>query len=81
MTNLSKSDARVRILNDKIENLAATIETMVTPTQCDIILDRLFTLTRPLRQEAGVCRVAFDRIRTMLNNTTPEKFIMANMEA
>lgn len=81
MTNLSKTDARVRILNDKIETLATTIESMVTPTQCDIILDRLFTLTRPLRQESGVCRVAFDRIRTMLNNTTPEKFIMANMEA
>ena len=81
MTNLSKNDARVRILNDKIETLATTIEAMVTPTQCDIILDRLFTITRPLRQETGVCRVAFERIRTILNNTTPEKFIMANMEA
>ena len=81
MTNLSKNEARVRLLNNKIEAFAARIEALVTPTQCDIIIDRLFTFTRPLRQNAGVDRTAFERIKTTIETTTPEKFIMDNMEA
>lgn len=81
MTNLSKNEARVRILNNKIEAFAARIESLVTPAQCDIIIDRLFTFTRPLRQNAGVDRGAFERIKTTIETTTPEKFIMDNMEA
>lgn len=79
MCNLSRNDARVRILNDKVEMLAEQIESMVTPNQCDIIIDRLFNFTRPLRQDTGVCRVAFERIKGTLENTTPEKFIMTHM--
>ena len=81
MTNLSKNEARVCFLNNKIEVFAARIESLVTPTQCDIILDRLFAFTRPLRQNTGVDRGAFERIKTTIETTTPEKFIMDNMEA
>lgn len=79
MTNLSKNDARVVILTNKIETMANHIEKMVTQSQCDIILDRLFTITRPLRQNSGVCRVAYIRIKAFLDNTTVEKFIMQNV--
>lgn len=51
--NMSKNDARVQILNNKIELVATQIEAIVTPEQCDIVLDRLFTITRPLRQNSG----------------------------
>lgn len=79
MTNLSKNDARVVILTNKIETMANHIEKMVTQSQCDIILDRLFAITRPLRQNSGVCRVAYIRIKAFLDNTTVEKFIMQNV--
>lgn len=81
MSNLSKNDARVVILNNKIEAMATKIEKMVTQSQCDIILDRLFTITRPLRQNSGVCRVAYMRINAFLENTAVEKFIMENVGA
>ncbi len=77
--NMSKNDARVQILNNKIELVATQIEKIVTPEQCDIILDRLFAITRPLRQNAGVCRVAFDRINKYINHNSVEKIIMSNM--
>ena len=79
--NMSKNDARVQILNNKIELVATQIEAIVTPEQCDVILDRLFTITRPLRQNSGVCRVAFDRINKYINNNSVEKIIMSQMEA
>lgn len=79
MTNLSKNDVRVIILNNKIEEMATKIESIVTQIQCDVVLDRLFTITRPLRQNSGVCRVAYIRIKAFLDNTTVEKFIMQNV--
>lgn len=80
MTNLKITDARVRNAANKVEELATKIETLVTPDVADIIIDRLYAITRPLRQQTGVCREAFNRIKAMLDTTTPEKFIMANIQ-
>lgn len=79
MSNLSKNDVRVIILNNKIEEMATKIESIVTQIQCDVVLDRLFTITRPLRQNTGVCRVAYMRIKAFIESITVEKFIMENV--
>lgn len=79
MSNLKLTDARVRLAADKVEELATKIEMLVTVDAADVIIDRLYTITRPLRQQTGVCREAFNRIKAMLDTTTPEQFIMANI--
>lgn len=79
--NLMKlSDARIRLLCQRMELIATEISQMYSATEEDIDLaDRaievLYMRTRALRQKEGVDRINYEQIRVFLHSLNIEDFV------